>query len=422
MVSITRLMGKEKKLKGRIVKTTAPPAPQAIKNYRHNTYVHEVLGSKDKHTSYVSRNDYMKELIKEKNVSVAVDVPKSLEDEMRKKHQRSLKYPQISSARREEIATYKEKKKTFFEKYNLTVEEGCVKKYKGSAVMTTIDEGHKKHTDPIFHSIPLLSPSRISSRLAQEMRAVEQRIVSHLRHRRRRRHRQVTMPDGRVIVIIDGGGHNNGGNNGINFGFRVLTGGGHANKERNISGSIQACDDCPVPTEELWNVIRSILDEAFGKKLWYKRAIRIAEQLQRESGDIRFVPGTPISGIWMSTQAKEKACHIDQNCVGPSFVFSLYKSPDGNPVYLNVMSDDRKYIYKVKLEDGAIVGGRWSNNSHCNTGVSDANAERISWTLYMDYRIFSPRYRVLKGGVIKELPGKSSPAMWPFTLDSNNKT
>lgn len=345
------------------VEALSKPKPRNIKkegvlikerkkrNSLYNEYQYSVLKAPKEPPSrtptYVSREDNMEELLVEsianKTVKVAV-LPKAKKDAAKAK-QTSINN-NLTEEELERNRQYKEDRGKFFQAWGMTKKEGVIKKYNQVRVMVGIDESRKMYTHPIFHSIPLVTVREMSKTLKKKMLRMEKRIINVLLRRRRRTKRRVRMPDGRVIEILEGGEHNNGGNRGINFGYRVLTGGSHGDAANNISGSIQKCDDTGIPVDELHDLIRAILHDAFGGCAWFRRAVAIAERINKEAGEIRCIPGTPISGIWMSTEGpKEMSVHTDWNVCGPSFVFSLYKPKKGKEVYLEVSSDDGERIY-----------------------------------------------------------------------------
>lgn len=234
---------------------------------------------------------------------------------------------------------------------------------------------------PFFHSVPFYKPKNLPEHLISDIQHAEHLIFETSRSN------------------LHQDKHRDGGNEGINLGFKVCSGGGHSCKKYGRSGTIQASNlldkkGCLISRDDVWDLVKEVLEEMYGMCPWYQRAVKLAEKLNEEAGYHRCIPGTPVSGIWITTSAKEASVHIDKNVVGPSFVFSVWMDED-NPVYLNVSSVDGKKNKRIPL-CGKIVGGMWSTFPHCNSGTNSSNSGRRSWTLYMDHHIFSLLYRDIK--------------------------
>jgi hypothetical protein len=189
--------------------------------------------------------------------------------------------------------------------------------------------------------------------------------------------------------------HRYGANGGVNLGISVTDGGAHGNKECGYSGGIHCgftLKSQPDLRRRVHSLIKSILDEAYGKVLWYRRMVHLCDRLNKESGEERTIPGTPLSGIWWATVTKKDAVHCDQNIVGPIFVLSTFEAKRGS-ASLCFLSDSGRRT-QFTLQPGKIMGGRWGSNPHFNRNMDpNAQACRMSWTLYLDKRVFGNNYK-----------------------------
>jgi hypothetical protein len=255
---------------------------------------------------------------------------------------------------------------------------GYVRKYKNKIM---VDTPSLPKDCPLYHSTPFYVLRELPHDLVMRAREIEDLLFA------------------REVV---GGWHRYGGNKGVNFGYQICGGSGYACKKDGRSGTIKACTrldhkDAPCDREKLWTFVADVLNTVYGEDGWYKQAVAIAQKLEAENKTARCIPGTPISGIWITSETKEEAVHIDTNVVGPTFVFSVFEGDD--PVYLNVSSQDGRKNRKATLSC-QILAGDWAKVPHCNSNTQESNQNRRSWTLYTDYHIFSRLYWDLKDGKI----------------------
>lgn len=189
--------------------------------------------------------------------------------------------------------------------------------------------------------------------------------------------------------------HKYGANKGVNIGKSVVSGGSHACKTEGISGSIhdaKAAKENKDLKVQVWDTIVGVLHDAFHNELWFRRQVHLCAQLNKQSGEERTIPNSPISGIWMSFEGREEAIHCDRNIVGAIFVLSLYQ-PEPGSATLCVMSEGGN-VKKVALLPMKVLGGTWGATSHCNLGLDHHATEfRRSWTLYLDGRVFGRNYK-----------------------------
>jgi hypothetical protein len=190
----------------------------------------------------------------------------------------------------------------------------------------------------------------------------------------------------------------NKGNTGQNLGISFVGGGRHSSVRAGYSGSMhcaQFVKQRPELRRRILQCLQDILYSAFGKRPWFKRLCSIGELLDKEegrkSGQRRTVPGLPITGVWLARYPKERVVHVDEDVVGVSFVFTTrhYKGSS-----LCVLSRDGKVVDHL-LVPGEILAGTWTNDAHCNVNVHEHEG-RTSWTLYLDARSFSRRYKCVK--------------------------
>ena len=172
----------------------------------------------------------------------------------------------------------------------------------------------------------------------------------------------------------------------------MVSGGGHANKQKGISGSIhdgRIARRHPELTKQIREVILEILEVAFGNKLWYRRQVHLCQKLNQQSGEERTIG--PASGFWLSTRPKHEAVHCDYNICGAIFVLSTYSSTAGTAALCHL--SEAGNVGKCHLVPGMVVGGTWGSRAHANNKV-DATVmqERMSWNIYIDKRVFGSNY------------------------------
>ena len=186
--------------------------------------------------------------------------------------------------------------------------------------------------------------------------------------------------------------HKYGANIGVNLGLSVVDGGSHADKSKGVSGSIHFANfvkSRPDLRRRLYCLFQTILSESFGQEAWYKRLLHLTTKLNFDSGEIRTIPGLPISAFWLTQQPRDEAVHCDRNVVGSTFLLTT-KSVQGAAVCM--CSPSGKFSTH-QLQLGQILAGQWANFAHCNLKVTNKDCEtRTSWTIYLDRRVFSERY------------------------------
>ena len=111
----------------------------------------------------------------------------------------------------------------------------------------------------------------------------------------------------------------------MNLGISVVSGGVHADKSKNISGSIHyssVVKKYPELRERLYRIIKETLDAVYGHCSWCRRMCLITEKLNYDSNEERAIPGVPASGIWLNANPKTEKVHCDANVVGPTFLLT----------------------------------------------------------------------------------------------------
>jgi hypothetical protein len=332
-------------------------------------------------TSYTAQCEKFRKKVLAKGKKATIkEKPTTLEQLARKREQERLRRATIQQHVTDEQKQEKYDKKKEYHQWlrnNGMNARGYVRKNYNIMV----DTPSLPKNSPLYHSTPFYVLRELPHDLVMEARKIEELLFA------------------REVV---GGWHRYGGNKGVNFGYQVCGGGGYACKEEGRSGTIKACTrldhmDAPCDRDRLWKFVANVLNTVYGEDGWYKQAVAIAEKLNAENKIDRCIPGTPISGIWITSKTKEEAVHIDTNVVGPTFVFSVFEGAD--PVYLNVSSQDGTKNRKATLSC-QILAGNWAKVPHCNSNTKRSNKKRRSWTLYTDYHIFSRLYWDLEDGKI----------------------
>jgi hypothetical protein len=175
-------------------------------------------------------------------------------------------------------------------------------------------------------------------------------------------------------------------NEGIQLGMSVVSGG----KKRNTIQWGMFMKTRPELRLRLCNVLGQILHTTFGKCRWYQRLVRVTNELARNTGEQRTLPGLPCSGIWYTLSTKNNGIHCDSNVVGSSFIMSMEKVNGG---HLNLQLPSGNFS-KERIEPEYCLAGRWSENAHCNTDVDEnTRRRRRSIILYLDRAVFSAAYK-----------------------------
>ena len=183
--------------------------------------------------------------------------------------------------------------------------------------------------------------------------------------------------------------HKYGANGGTNLGISVVNGGTYANKNKNISGTIQcsaALKKHPQLRKKHNLTLKKILCAAFGKCAWFRRLCLLTERLNYDSNEQRTIKDIPVSGSWLSTCPKIEKKHCDRNVVGSTFLLTTNDSVGGN---LNLCTPNGKFM-KLHLKPNMIIAGKWAQHAHCNDKVNSKG--RTAWTIYLDRRVFSSKF------------------------------
>jgi hypothetical protein len=140
--------------------------------------------------------------------------------------------------------------------------------------------------------------------------------------------------------------------------------------------------------------LQEILYSAFGERAWFKRLCALADELDKEealkSGQRRTLPGLPITGVWLAWDPKERVVHVDKDVVSVSFVLTTRQYKGAS---LCVLSQNGELVDHLLLP-GEILAGTWTNDAHCNINVDESEG-RTSWTLYLDARAFSKKFKCI---------------------------
>jgi hypothetical protein len=119
--------------------------------------------------------------------------------------------------------------------------------------------------------------------------------------------------------------HKFGAYQGVNCGMTLLGGGSLSNKTSGLSGTVQwsgFIKSRPDLRRRLCQCFQTILFEAFGDLLWYKRLICMTAKINLDSGFNQTIPGLPLTGLFFNIQPKQEAVHCDCNVVGSTLVLS----------------------------------------------------------------------------------------------------
>ena len=132
---------------------------------------------------------------------------------------------------------------------------------------------------PLFGTVPYVSARYVPPHLVSELADLESYIISKSNTK-------------------DYVQHKYGANGGMNLGISVVSGGVHAEKSKNISGSIHyssVIKKYPELRGRLYSIIKEILDTVYGHCTWHRRMCLITEKLNYDSNEERAIPGIPVS-------------------------------------------------------------------------------------------------------------------------------
>jgi hypothetical protein len=280
------------------------------------------------------------------------------------------------SQKKKQTRTEKEKdqkrlRRLFFLANGLTM-RGFVLKSSKLLLDGLAPENFRSHN--IWHNIPYAVLRSVDESLLDRLRLIETKIAS-------------------VLKNGDIADHKYGANVGYNLGYSIVSGGTHAGKSKNVSGSIHWCKTMKARPElraELGSVFAEILENAFGSDPWYRRLKQIAENVRREENG-RFLDGMPLSAWWWTRFPKKENVHCDRNVVGATFLLTTATVHGATFVGMNPNGKTMRH----RLKAGTIMGGTWAQHAHCNSPSSEiVLAQRTTWTLYLDKRVFSKKYIV----------------------------
>ena len=170
---------------------------------------------------------------------------------------------------------------------------------------------------------------------------------------------------------------------GMSLAHTVVTGGSHASKVDNISGSIhwnKNLEEHPVLQREILHICEKILDLLFGRSVWYKDLVTTITK--REGKSDYLIGSTPTTSIWWSCERCSHNKHVDWNAFGASFLFVPDNSEGGSLTFQHPDMPNIEAIYKVKK--GEVVAGRWGRSPHYNQHFK---GKRNSFVMYADLRI-----------------------------------
>jgi hypothetical protein len=172
---------------------------------------------------------------------------------------------------------------------------------------------------------------------------------------------------------------------GVSAGNTIVTGGTYSSRNNGIAGSIHRNSNFENKTlytmtetdendrllqREIKEVISMILLAAFGDSIWFKALMVKLCNIPKEP----FIP------------------HLvhNSNNIGAAFVFCANPVPGGELV-VGMPGGYRK----IKLEEGTVVGGSWSQHAHC-TEVDQGSLPRHTFVVYLDWRSLLSSYKFIK--------------------------
>jgi len=175
-------------------------------------------------------------------------------------------------------------------------------------------------------------------------------------------------------------------NTGIQLGMSVTRGG----RKGNTIQWGNFMKNKPELRRRLCQAVKEVLESTFGQCFWYRRLLDVTKKLAKDSGEQRTLPGLPCTGIWYTMSTRENGIHCDGGSVGASFLMSTRKVEGG---HINLQLPGGNFA-KRKIEPEECLGGRWSENAHCNTEVDpNTAANRRTIVLYLNRAAFSKAYK-----------------------------
>lgn len=273
-----------------------------------------------------------------------------------------------------------------------------------------------KEQRDFFQFIPeLVVSEKVSESTMKSMEEVEKKLATMLAHRKKKRSKGWWDCPRRAAE-------------GLSLAKTTVTGGYYADKSNGIAGSFHdnphlfALKDLE---DEMVEVISDFIVEAFGQCIWYKCALSKLEDLP----DCKFIKQRriPCSHIWWTRSLEVNNVHVDNNTVGPAFLFTSISYGGGN---LSSYTP-KNGVRNITMERGVVVGGRWAQFPHSST---PAQIGRTSFVVYLDYRVLRDSYQWIprsvqtkkqrrsggKGKLVpKKPPNKASKeaAMWGDNVD-----
>ena len=224
---------------------------------------------------------------------------------------------------------------------------------------------------PFFDSVPFLTVRSVPPELVSEMADIEACFLANSTKKDQTEHKY-------------------GANGGMNLGLSVVSGGGHSDKKKHISGSIHCSGVVkgkPELRKRLCRALNNIFQSAFGDCIWYRRMCHLTERLNSDSNEERTIPGIPASGAWISTSPRVEEIHCDENTVAIGFLFTTKASEGGE---INFCTPSGKFM-KGRVKPGLVAAGNWIQHPHCNSETKTTG--RTAWTIYLDRRVFSSKYQ-----------------------------
>jgi len=161
-------------------------------------------------------------------------------------------------------------------------------------------------------------------------------------------------------------------NRGMSLGRTTVTGGRHSNAEEEVSGSIhmnrnltglsgRVTNECRAEgvdldrlQEDVISVVCDIVEECYGKALWYKATMDKIRNIPH----LRLLPGAriPASHIWWTMNPRSYHVHTDTNTIPPAFLLCASNVKGGELCCLPASGGVRI----VDTQPGTVVGGSWA--------------------------------------------------------------
>ena len=169
--------------------------------------------------------------------------------------------------------------------------------------------------------------------------------------------------------------------------------GGKYGKRSKSSGSIHWSEflrDNLDLQREVLEVTALVINQAYGRKRWYRRLMSFFRHPKNQYMRKFFLPGIPCTHIWWSTETRSNNWHIDPNEIGAGFLF-VSKSYTGGDLVLN--HPTLPLQAQVHLDRCDVVAGRFSRCYHFNSMLDASEGRRTSFKAYLDSRAVNVNYQ-----------------------------